>query len=53
MASYADGNTIAVLALWATKRYGTYEIADLLMMREADVKRIIHADREARRSAAA
>ena len=38
----------AVLELWATKRYDTHNIAWLLQMHEADVERLIHADREAR-----
>ena len=41
----------AVLELWATKRFDTHNIAWLLDMHEADVERIIHADRELRRRA--
>lgn len=43
----------AVLELWSTKRRDTQDIAELLMMRECDVERVIHADREARRRRAA
>lgn len=53
MSPYLTKHTQAVLDLWATKRFDTYDIAQLLMMREADVERIIHVDREARRSWAA
>lgn len=56
MASYLEKKS-AVLELWATKSYDTHNIAWLLEMHEADVERLIHADREARwqarRSAAA
>lgn len=52
MGNYVQRNRAAALDLWATKRYSTHEIAELLMMREADVERIIHADRENRRRAA-
>lgn len=47
MTGYAD-KTAAVLELWATKRHDTHNIAWLLEMHEADVERVIHADREAR-----
>lgn len=40
-----------VLTLWATKRLSTWEISLLLKIHEADVERIIHQDREARRTA--
>jgi len=49
----SDDRKAAVLILWATKRRDTLDIAELLAMHEADVERIIHADREARRRAAA
>ncbi len=42
------GKKDAVLELWATKRYDTHNIAWLLEMHEAEVERLIHADREAR-----
>lgn len=47
--AFSDDRVQAVLELWATKRRNTQDIANLLMMREADVERIIHANREARR----
>lgn len=50
--SYVAKMTGAVIQLWATKRYDTVEIAWRLDMRECDVERIIHADREERRRAA-
>lgn len=40
-----------VLTLWATKRFDTSQIADMFMMRETDVERVIHADRESKRAA--
>jgi hypothetical protein len=52
MGRYIEKNRGAALDLWATGRYGTWEIAELLMMREADVERVIHADRELRRRVA-
>ena len=42
----------AVLVLWNSKRFDTHEIAHRLNMRECDVERVIHADREQRRKAA-
>ena len=42
----------AVLALWQLKRLDTHDIAGMLEIHEAEVERIIHADREARRKAA-
>jgi hypothetical protein len=42
----------AVLALWQMKRLDTFDIAQMLEIHEAEVERIIHADREARRKAA-
>lgn len=52
MGRHVERNRAAVIDLWATRRYDTHEIAELLLMREADVERVIHADREARRRAA-
>jgi len=52
MGNYVQRNRAAVLDLWATKRYATTEIAELLTMRECDVERVIHEDRENRRRAA-
>jgi len=52
MSRYIEMNRAAVLDLWATRRYDTSEIAHLLTMRECDVERIIHSDRELRRRAA-
>lgn len=52
MGNYVQRNRAAALDLWATRRYATTEIAELLMMREADVERVIHEDREARRRTA-
>jgi len=52
MGTHVERNRAAALALWGTGRYDTHEIAELLLMREADVERVIHADREARRRAA-
>ena len=49
--AFSPDRVSAVLELWASKRRDTQDIAELLMMREADVERIIHADREARRQA--
>jgi len=43
----------AVLALWKLQRLDTFDIAGMLEIHEAEVERIIHADREARRRAAA
>lgn len=40
-----------VLAMWATKRLSTWDIAQSLHIHEADVEIIIHKDREARRAA--
>lgn len=40
-----------VLSMWATKRLSTWDIAQSLHIHEADVERIIHHDRETRRSA--
>jgi tellurite resistance protein len=42
----------AVLALWQLKRLDTFDIAKMLEIHEAEVERIIHTDREARRKAA-
>ena len=42
----------AVLMLWSLKRLDTVDIAEMLEIHEAEVERIIHADREARRKAA-
>jgi tellurite resistance protein len=42
----------AVLALWQLKRLDTFDIAEMLEIHEAEVERIIHTDREARRKAA-
>lgn len=50
--SDAAGQPAAVLALWQTKRLDTVDIAGILGIHEAEVERIIHADREARRKAA-
>ena len=41
-----------VLGLWQMKRLDTFDIAGMLEIHEAEVERIIHADREARRKAA-
>jgi hypothetical protein len=38
--------------LWRLKRLDTFDIAEMLEIHEAEVERIIHADREARRKAA-
>jgi hypothetical protein len=43
---------LAVLLLWSLKRLDTVDIAEMLEIHEAEVERIIHADREARRKAA-
>lgn len=48
----AAGQRAAVLALWQTKRLDTVDIARILDIHEAEVERIIHAGREARRKAA-
>jgi hypothetical protein len=48
-----DKRRAAVLALWKLQRFDTCDIAEMLEIHEADVERIIHADREARRKAAA
>ncbi len=40
-----------VLLMWGTKRLSTWDIAQSLHIHEADVERIIHHDRETRRSA--
>jgi hypothetical protein len=48
----AAGQRAAVLALWQTKRLDTVDIARILEIHEAEIERIIHADREARRKAA-
>ena len=53
MSPHVQRKQADVLTLWATKRFDTSEIADMLMMSEANVERIIHADREARRRGAA
>lgn len=50
MAGYAE-KAAAVLELWATKRFDTSDISWILDMHEANVERIIHADRELRRQA--
>jgi hypothetical protein len=42
----------AVLGLWQLKRLDTHDIAGMLGIHEAEVERIIHADREARRKVA-
>ena len=52
MSRYVMMKSTAVLSLWACKIYDTAEIAKTLHMRESDVERIIHADRESRRRAA-
>ena len=41
----------SVLALWGSRRFDTWDIAQLVGIHEAEVERIIHADREARRKA--
>jgi hypothetical protein len=48
-----DKRRAAVLALWKLQRFDTCDIAEMLEIHEAEVERIIHADREARRKAAA
>lgn len=52
MSRYVAEMAGAVIVLWNSKRFDTCEIAFRLNMRECDVERVIHADREARRSAA-
>ena len=42
----------SVLALWGSRRFDTWDIAEMLEIHEAEVEHIIHADREARRKAA-
>ena len=42
----------SVLALWGSRRFATWDIAQLVGIHEAEVERIIHANREARRKAA-
>lgn len=42
-----------VLRMWGQKRYDTVQIAEAINISEAEVERIIHADREARRRAVA
>lgn len=49
--TFSPDRVSSVLELWASKRRDTHDIAELLTMREADVERIIHADREARHAA--
>jgi len=43
---------VVVLLLWSLKRLDTCDIAEMLEIHEAEVERIIHADREARRKSA-
>ena len=53
MSRYAKRKSVEVLDLWSGGKHDTVEIATKFEMRECDVERIIHADREARRRAAA
>jgi len=48
----SEPNAIAVVALWDTKRFSTAEIAEIaeiLLVPEADVERVVHIRREAAR----
>ena len=47
-----NSKATSVLALWGSRRFDTWDIAQLVGIHEAEVERIIHADREARRKAA-
>lgn len=40
---------IAVVALWDTKKFSTFEISQILEILESDVERIIHIRIEAER----
>lgn len=45
-----EQNAIAIIAIWDTKRFST---AEILLIREADVERVIHIRREAARGVVA
>lgn len=44
-----EQSAIAVIAIWDTKRFSTAEIAEILLLPEADVERVVHIRREAAR----
>lgn len=48
-----EKNAIAVVALWDTKRFSTAEIAEILLVPECDVERVLHIRREAARGVVA
>jgi len=48
-----EQSAIATIALWDTKRFSTAVIAEILLIPEADVERVIHIRREASRGVVA
>jgi hypothetical protein len=52
----SEQNAIATIALWDTRRFSTAEIAEIaeiLLVPEADVERVVHIRREAARGVVA
>ncbi len=45
----SEAHAVAVVALWNTQRFSTWDIAQMLGEHEAQVERVIHIWREAKR----